>query len=142
MTTPSQIDRFRHFNRFYTNYLGLLADTMYNSPVSLTEARVLFEMDKVPGSSARDLRSRLGLDKGYVSRIIKGFIRQGWVETTPSKKDARIKKMTLTDKGARLMASLHRQAAGQAQGVLARLDERTRDRLLAAMADIEGILVG
>jgi DNA-binding MarR family transcriptional regulator len=142
MTTQTQIDRFRHFNRFYTNYLGLLADTMYGSPVSLTEARVFFEMDKTPGSSASDLRSSLGLDKGYVSRIIKRFIRQGWVETTPSRKDARIKETTLTDKGARLMASLHRQAALQAQGVLADLDEGARGRLLSAMADIEGILAG
>jgi DNA-binding MarR family transcriptional regulator len=140
MKSRTHIDRFRHFNRFYTNYLGLLADSMYDSPVSLTEARILYELDARPGSSARELRQRLGLDKGYVSRIVKRFHKQGWVGTTPSRTDARIKELSLTPEGHALMADLHAKAADQARTVLSGLDTDQRKRLLTAMADIESIL--
>lgn len=140
MTTQTQIDRFRHFNRFYTNYLGLLSDTMYETPVSLTEARILYELDARPGSSARQLRERLGLDKGYVSRIMKRFIKNGWVEPTPSPDDARVKELVLTPDGDRFMAGLHGRAADQAWDALSKLVPDQRQRLLAAMAEIESIL--
>jgi DNA-binding MarR family transcriptional regulator len=140
MTTLTQIHRFRHFNRFYTNYLGLLADSLYDHPVSLTEARILYELDARPGSSARELRERLGLDKGYVSRIVKRFLTQGWVKTTPSGTDARVKELFLTSKGNALMADLHARAADQARAVLSRLAPDRQKRLLAAMSDIESIL--
>lgn len=142
MTHRTQIDRFRHFNRFYTNYLGLLADTLYDHPVSLTEARVLYELDARPGASARDLRERLGLDKGYVSRIVKRFTAKGWVETSPSPKDARVKRISLTGTGIGLMAALHAGAADQAKAALSSLSPDKRERLLAAMRDIESILAG
>ncbi|MGE4421739.1 MAG: MarR family winged helix-turn-helix transcriptional regulator [Pseudodesulfovibrio sp.] len=125
MTTPTEIDRFRHFNRFYTNYLGLLGNHLYESPVNLSEARVLFELDRSPGASARDLRDRLGLDKGYVSRMIKRFVRQGWVEEHPSAEDGRVKELRLAGPGDALMAALA---------------PAERKRLLEAMAAIESVL--
>ncbi|MBG0791313.1 MAG: winged helix-turn-helix transcriptional regulator [Desulfovibrionaceae bacterium] len=140
MAQRTQIDRFRHFNRFYTNYLGLLADTLYGRPVGLTEARILYELDARPGTPARELRERLGLDKGYVSRIVKRFAAKGFVETRPSQQDARVKELFLTGEGARLMADLHDRAADQAAAILSGLDAEKRRRLLAAMGDIEAIL--
>jgi DNA-binding MarR family transcriptional regulator len=140
MKPRTHIDRFRHFNRFYTNYLGLLADSLYDHPISLTEARILYELDAHPGSPARELRQRLGLDKGYVSRIVKRFHKEGWVGTTPSRTDARIKELSLTPEGQALMADLHAKAADQARAVLSGLDPDRRKRLLDAMADIESIL--
>ena len=140
MKPRTQIDRFRHFNRFYTNYLGLLADSLYDHPISLTEARILYELDARPGSPARELRQRLGLDKGYVSRIVKRFLKQGWVGTTPSRTDARVKELSLTPEGHALMADLHIKAATQARAVLSGLAPEKRKRLLTAMADIESIL--
>lgn len=140
MATHKQTDRFRHFNRFYTNYLGLLADTVYDAPVSLTEARILYEIDAHPKISAFELRERLALDKGYVSRIVRRFTTQGWLETAPSKRDARVKKLSLTGEGKQLMTTLHDKAANQANDVLSGLDAADRKRLLAAMRDIEEIL--
>lgn len=140
MKRNTQVDRFRHFNRFYTNYLGLLADTLYDRPVGLTEARVLYELDARPGSSARDLRRGLGLDKGYLSRIVKRFLREGWVEAVPSEADGRVKELSLAPPGRALMADLHARAADQARGVLDGLSPERRGQLLSAMADIESIL--
>ncbi|MEZ7198085.1 MarR family winged helix-turn-helix transcriptional regulator [Pseudodesulfovibrio karagichevae] len=140
MTNSTEIDRFRHFNRFYTNYLGLLGNHLYESPVNLSEARVLFELDRCPGASARDLRDRLGLDKGYVSRMVKRFVRQGWVEERASAEDGRVKELRLAQPGDALMAGLHRAAAEQADRALAALAPAERKRLLDAMAAIESVL--
>lgn len=135
-----QIDQFRHFNRFYTNYLGLLADRMYDSTVSLTEARIVYELDVRPGSSARELRQRLGLDKGYVSRIVTRFIKNGWVASSSSKKDARVKELTLTVEGSQLMESLRGKAREQTRAILSKLTRQERERLIGAMGTIENIL--
>jgi DNA-binding MarR family transcriptional regulator len=140
MTSSDEIDRFRHFNRFYTDYLGLLGNHLYDSPVNLSEARVLFELDRCPGASARDLRDRLGLDKGYLSRRIKRFVRQGWVEEHPSAEDGRVKELRLAAPGHALMAELHRAASKQADRALASLASAERKRLLTAMAAIEAVL--
>ena len=142
MTNPTEIERFRHFNRFYTNYLGLLGNHLYESPVNLTEARVLFELDHSPGASARDLRERLGLDKGYLSRMVKRFVRQGWVEEWSSASDGRVKELHLAAPGAELMADLHRLARKQADRALAGLSPEERKRLLSAMSSIEAVLSG
>jgi len=140
MATPRQIDRFRHFNRFYTEYLGLLVQGLYHSPVNLTEARVLYELDARPGSSARDILRRLTLDKGQLSRLLRRFARQGWVAEAVSDADARIKELRLTPKGASLMAELHERARTQALAVLDPMPPERRARLLDAMAEIEKIL--
>lgn len=140
MKPRTQIDKFRHFNRFYTNYLGLLTNSVYDRPVSLTEARVLYELDAGGETSASALRERLGLDKGYVSRIVKRFLQQEWISTAPSPFDARVKRLSLTQKGEALMADLHAKAADQARRALSRLTPDRRKQLLSAMAEIETLL--
>jgi DNA-binding MarR family transcriptional regulator len=140
MTSPADIDRFRHFNRFYTNYLGLLGNHLYESPVNLSEGRVLYELDRCPGVSARDLRERLGLDKGYLSRMMKRFVDRGWVEERPSAEDRRVKELRLAGPGTALMAELHRAAGEQADRALADLSPGERKRLLSAMSAIESVL--
>ena len=142
MPNQKQIDRFRHFNRFYTNYIGLLGNHLYDSPVNLSEARVLFELDSRPGASARDLAAKLALDKGYLSRMLKRFVRQGWVEERPSPADARVKELSLAPEGGVLMAGLHRAASDQAASALAGLAPADRALLLDAMRVIETILAG
>lgn len=140
MPPLNQIDQFRHFNRFYTEYLGLLGHSLYSSPVNLTEARILYELDSRPGSSARELMERLGLDKGYLSRLLKRFNKRGWTEEAASKKDARVKALHLTGDGATLMQTLHAEAAAQAEGAMAHLSAGERKKLLAAMHTIESML--
>lgn len=140
MKKQNQIRRFRHFNRFYTNYLGLLSNSLYDSPVTLTEARVLYELDIRPGSPARELMHRLNLDKGYLSRLLKHLAKLGWVAENPSEQDARVKKLELTDKGVLLMEKLHTKAATQAEEALAHLSDDDQKQVLDAMSVIEKIL--
>lgn len=140
MATRKQIDQFRHFNRFYTDYLGLLGNSLYDSPVNLAEARILYELDKSPGSPAREIRQRLSLDKGYLSRMLKLFVKKGWIESTPAATDARVKELRLTNTGAALMEQLHADARKQAKSALTTLSIEDKARLLSAMATIEDIL--
>ena len=74
-----QVHAIRRFNRFYTRFLGLLGERFLESPVSLTEARVLLEIHNSPGCKARDIMEFLGLDRGYLSRMLKRFERAGLV---------------------------------------------------------------
>ncbi len=140
MATQKQITRFRHFNRFYTNYLGILGNSVYDRPVSLSEARILYELDTSSGVSARELQDRLGLDKGYLSRMLKRFGKEGWLTFSPSEADARVKELSLTSSGTALMEQLHDDASRQAESALSGLGKDERAELLNAMAAIEAIL--
>jgi len=140
MTTRKQTDQFRHFNRFYTNYMGLLGNSLYDQPVNLTEARILYELDSQAAISARDLMKQLALDKGYVSRLVKKFVKSGWVIETRSKDDARIKTLRLTPEGDSLMTRLHGDACEQAHHVLDKIADKDKKQLLKAMEIIEKIL--
>ncbi len=140
MTTRKQTDQFRHFNRFYTNYMGLLGNSLYDRPVNLTEARILYELDSQTAISARDLMKLLALDKGYVSRLIRKFVKSGWVIENRSRKDARVKMLTLTPKGNFLMNRLHEDACEQAHLVLDKIADKDKKQLLKAMKTIEKIL--
>jgi len=140
MDNSKQIERFRHFNRFYTEYLGVFGKSLYDSPVNLTEARILYELDSRPGDSARAIMDHLGLDKGYLSRILKRFGREGWLVESPSGTDARVKELSLSPEGKDLMAVLHAQAARQAGEAMSHLAADDRKRLLSAMETIENLL--
>jgi len=119
--TATDIDRIRSFNRFYTARLGLLARHYLGTGRSLTELRVLIEIAGDAGISARDLARRLDLDEGYLSRVIAGFLRDGWVARHPVPGDKRRYNLTLT-------------VAGQA--VAEDLVARARADLTARLADI------
>jgi DNA-binding MarR family transcriptional regulator len=88
----SHLDRrvaaVRRFNRFYTRQIGVLRERPYKSPLSLTEVRVLYEIAHGEKPTATELSSALGLDTGYVSRILTGFEKCGWLNKKPCDKDA------------------------------------------------------
>src|SRR5208282_1697781 len=70
----------RHFNRFYTRQIGVLREKPYKSPLSLTEVRVLYELAHRQSPTATELSDDLGLDPGYLSRVLTGFDKRGWLE--------------------------------------------------------------
>ena len=140
MPNPDQIERFRRFNRFYTNYLGLLGNALYDTPVNLAEARILYELDSAPGIPAKNLMDKLGLDKGYLSRLLKRLAHNGLISKTRSRGDARVQELRLSARGATLMRELHAKASDQAARAMAGLSGKDRARLLDAMAAIETIL--
>src|SRR5215217_619784 len=99
------IDRIRSFNRFYTNIIGLLDQHFLDSPFSLTEGRVLYEICNTEGCSAKKVRAKLMIDEGYLSRILDSFIRRGLIKKTPSPSDGRLRIIVPTEKGKQEFAN-------------------------------------
>src|SRR5215813_4328859 len=95
----SRIAAVRQFNRFYTKQIGVLQHGLLDSPFSLAEARVLFELAHRSRSTATELGADLGLDAGYLSRILRGFERKGLVRKARSAEDGRERFLALTDAG-------------------------------------------
>ena len=138
--TPDDVAAIRRFNRFYTRQLGLLAESMLASPYSLSEARVLYELAHRPDATASDLIRELGLDAGYLSRMLKKFEDQGLIRRAPAEDDARRAVIALTAKGAAEFAPLDR---GSQEGVVAMLSGLApvdRPRLVAATKTIARLL--
>src|SRR4051812_30111173 len=98
----------RAFNRFYTRKLGVLDDRLLDSPYSLTQARVLYELAQRDGQSATEVGTALGLDAGYLSRILHGFSEKGLVSRKPSPADRRQHCLGLTAKGRLAFGRLDR----------------------------------
>jgi DNA-binding MarR family transcriptional regulator/GNAT superfamily N-acetyltransferase len=138
--TPSEISAVRRFTRFYTRQIGLLNDGLLKSPYSLAESRVLYEIANRDEIAASDLTLDIGLDPGYLSRMLRGFEDKGLIERTPSKTDARRQILSLTHAGRDAFALLDHASAEQVGAMLSDLSDTDRRRLLAAMATIQGLL--
>lgn len=131
----------RAFNRFYTNVVGALdyGRHLY-APYTLTESRVLYELAHSARTDAADLRGRLSLDAGYLSRILNRFERDGLVERAPSEKDPRRRRVTLTPRGrdaAHLLDERARETVGR---LLASVPPGDRPRLAEAMRTVREVL--
>jgi DNA-binding MarR family transcriptional regulator/GNAT superfamily N-acetyltransferase len=139
--TGDDIDRFRGFNRFYTRFLGLLGEDLIESGFSLAEARVLFELaNRRPESGATEIARDLGLDPGYLSRILRKFDEGGLLERSPSPLDARHSVLRLTRKGKSVFSDLNRKSSAQAREILEKLTPANRSLLVRSMTDVETLL--
>ena len=123
----------RGFNRFYTNVIGLLRGKYLDTPYSLTEARLLFELAQRDTSEVPDLRRTVDIDPGYLSRILARFASDGLIARQRSAADARRQVIRLTDTGRAVVAGLDARSAEQTRGMLAGLRDEDRHRLLDAM---------
>lgn len=130
----------RHFNRFYTRQIGVLQEHLLASNLSLTEVRVLYELAHCENVTAVDLRQELGLDRGYLSRMLQNFEKQGWIKTTPSTADRRRILLSLTHKGNKVFDPLDRRSSDEVAAMLSRLSVSQQNGLLAAMREIENLL--
>jgi DNA-binding MarR family transcriptional regulator/GNAT superfamily N-acetyltransferase len=130
----------RRFNRFYTRQIGVLRKTFLDSPYSLGEARVLYEIASRRAPTATDIARALDLDAGYLSRLLRAFGRRGLIRRTTSPRDARQSHLALTPRGRRAYAPLERRSQRDAATMLARLRPAERSRLIAAMHTIHGLL--
>jgi len=139
-TSDDPIQAVRRFNRFYTRQIGVLQEHLLRSPFSLTEVRVLYELAHREQVTASDLCNDLGLDRGYLSRMLQSFEAKGWIATAPSPDDRRRVFLSLTPKGRRVFAPLERRSSGEVSSMLAKLSLLQQRKLLAAMTDIEGLL--
>jgi len=139
---PSPAAAVRSFNRFYTQQIGVLGEALLRSPFSLTEARVMFELAERPGRTAAALRKELGLDAGYLSRILSSFRKRGLVVRVRSTDDGREDLLSLSPRGRRTFAVLDARSDAQVGAMLERVPAPRRDGLIAAMGQIEVLLGG
>lgn len=130
----------RRFNRFYTRRIGVLDEALPGSALALAEARVLWELGHDPGASASRLEERLGIDAGYLSRILRGFRERGWVAARAAAGDARRRELHLTARGRAALAPLEKRTDAQVESMIAALGPAARDRLVEAMEAIESLL--
>ncbi len=131
-----QISAVRAFNRDYTRRIGVLAQSHLESPYTLTQARVLYELVHRPGITATALAADLALDGGYLSRIIRGFEAHGLLRRERARSDARHQYLRLTAAGRRAYRPLERGSQAQVRAMLAALDESQRREVVAAMTRI------
>ncbi|HEV8359993.1 MAG TPA: helix-turn-helix domain-containing GNAT family N-acetyltransferase [Candidatus Thermoplasmatota archaeon] len=136
----AHIEAVRRFNRFYTRQIGVLQEGYLDSPFSLTEVRVLYELARRDACSASELAGDLGLDPGYLSRLLQGFRRRGLLERRTSGLDRRRSELALTKRGRAAFAALDERTNAGLLALLARLGDPERERLAAAMAAIEATL--
>ena len=130
----------REFNRFYTGVLGLLREGLLDTPYSLTEARIIFELARQDQAEVVEIRRWLDLDAGYLSRLLSRFEADGLVRRSRSPGDGRRQVTSLTQVGRALFGRLDALANEQIRGLLAPIPAGRRSRLTAAMAGISEIL--
>jgi DNA-binding MarR family transcriptional regulator/N-acetylglutamate synthase-like GNAT family acetyltransferase len=135
-----QIAAIRSFNRFYTQKIGVLQGGFLQSPFSLTEVRVLYELAHREKPTAAQLARDLGLDQGYLSRILRDFAQRGLIDKTPSEKDARQTYLSLTPQGVEVFAPLNQSQSDEVTAMLGGLSAAEQNRLLEAMRTIEDVL--
>lgn len=136
----SQTEAVRSFNRFYTRQIGVLDEGLLASPFTLTQARVLFELGTRKSVTASEIGELLGLDAGYLSRMVQGFMTQGLLTRKPSKEDGRQWLLSLTSEGRKAFRELDRMSHRLTESHLSRLSEPGRQRLLASMQDVQRLL--
>jgi len=141
-TFARRVAAVRRFNRFYTRQIGILDEGYLASPYSLADVRVLYELNYGEPRSAAELSRELGLDPGYLSRILRRVENAGLIERTASLTDARSTIVALTTKGREEFAPLDRKSAEEIGVLLGRLPARDQTRLLEAMATVERLLGG
>jgi len=132
----------RGFNRFYTNAIGLLRGKYLDTPYSLTEARLLFELAQRDTSEVTDLRRTVDIDPGYLSRILARFESDGVIARQRSAADGRRQVIQLTGSGREVVAGLDSRSAEQVRDMLAALCDDDRRRLLDAMRVVTETLTG
>ena len=138
----ARVGEFRRFNRFFTRRIGVLREGLLRSPYSLAEARVLFEVANGEGLTASDLVRDLGLDPGYLSRILARFEGRGLLERVPSGADGRRRLLRLTAAGEEAFSQLDRRSREEVAGMLRGIPEKDQHRLLGATRTIRDVLGG
>src|SRR5271165_5439303 len=136
------IDIIRSFNRRYTRQLGLLDSGLLGSEFTLTEARVLYELANCGECTATQIAGELGLDLGYMSRLLKKFGRRRYLKRTRSPVDARQSRLQLTERGRAVFEPLDRAARLQIAEMIAPMTPEQRSLLVSAMRSVQRLLEG
>lgn len=130
------VEEIRRFNRFYTNVIGVVDHHILKSPYSLTEVRILYEINNASGLTARSIRDILHVDEGYLSRTIDRLAKLGLINRRRSTEDGRSFLLSLSQKGRREFRLLNRRAE---QAVASTIDALSADALTALVSMMRGI---
>jgi len=139
LSDAAAVKAVRQFNRFYTRQIGAL-DPYLGSDLSLTEVRVLYELAHRAEPVASEIAKDLGLDGGYMSRILRRFESSGWITRAARATDGRQSVVTLTPAGRGVFEPLQQQSRDEAAALLARLSADERHRLVEAMRTVQSLL--
>jgi DNA-binding MarR family transcriptional regulator/GNAT superfamily N-acetyltransferase len=135
-----RIDGVRRFSRFYTRRIGALEEGLLNTPFSLTEARVMYELGQRETATATELGQELGLDAGYLSRILRAFQERGLIDRRTSETDARQSRISLTDAGRAAFTELDAASRRDIGAMLGALPAVEQERLVRAMETVRSVL--
>ena len=136
----TQVDHVRRFNRFYTRQIGLLSRHYLDSGFSLAEVRVLYELAQRDGLTATDLSQELGVDAGYLSRILRSFEKRGFIARKSSEADARRSHLFLTKTGRKIFLPLQARTSRDIGRLLDGLSPENRAQVIHCMQRIEKLL--
>jgi DNA-binding MarR family transcriptional regulator/GNAT superfamily N-acetyltransferase len=142
MDLAETVQAVRRFSRFYTRRIGVLHEGLLGGPLSLTEARVVYELAQSPDGTAGKLGTDLGLDAGYLSRIVRGLHEHGLLDRRPSETDGRQTILTLTESGRAAFATLDSRSKAEIGAMLATLSLAQQQRLVSALETAEALLGG
>jgi DNA-binding MarR family transcriptional regulator/N-acetylglutamate synthase-like GNAT family acetyltransferase len=135
-----RVEAVRRFNRFYTRQIGVLHEKLLRSPFSLAEARVIYELAHHEQTTATELVAELGLDAGYLSRILRDFQKRGLIDKQTSETDGRQSLLWLTEQGQAAFATINARSHHEIEAMLNELSQEDQNRLVEAMQTIEGLL--
>jgi len=135
-----RVGEVRRFNRFWTRQIGVLREGYLESPFSLTEVRVFYELAHREETTAGELGEELGLDAGYLSRILSGFQKHGLIRKRPSEADGRRRLLRLTERGREAFAPLEARSRSEIGAMLGGMSIAGQERLVEAMRAIERLL--
>ena len=142
MASQQTIAAVRRFNRFYTRQIGVLRKNYLDSPYSLGEMRVLYELAQNEKLTASDIARTLDLDMGYLSRLLRNFEKRGLINRKTSASDARQSHLALTARGRKMFAPMEQRSQQYAASMLAELDDTQQKQIVSAMNAIETLLAG
>ncbi|MBV9786291.1 MAG: MarR family transcriptional regulator [Acidisphaera sp.] len=140
--SADRVAAVRRFSRFYTRQIGLLHEGLLGGPLSLTEGRVIYELAQSGATTAARLGAELGLDAGYLSRILRGFEARRLIARRPSETDGRESVLSLTDAGRQAFTAIDSRSREEVGALLARLTEPEQQRLVEALGVAETLLGG
>ena len=136
----ARVAAVRQFNRFYTRQIGVLQEGLLDSPFSLTEVLVLYELAHHHGVTATELCGALNLDAGYLSRILRKFEKRGWVDRQASASDRRQSLLALTNKGSAEFLPLEERSNQHVRRMLSEMSLEAQQQLIRSMEEIERVL--
>lgn len=139
MESINVIEKIRKFNRLYANILGKIDQELYNQPFSLTEARVITDIHERNGCTSTEIRENLGIDRGYMSRIVQRFEDENIIMKKQASHDKRQYSLYLTDKGTGIYNDLVENANIGVAKMIENLSEKELSKLVSSMETIEAI---